>query len=201
MNPRILTTALIGLIGLIIAMVPENTTKQFQLTASELIDEMEEGSEYIHPDELAEWLINKDPSIQLIDIRTPIEFEKFHLDNAINIPLSQLLKDEWVDYLNQGVKMNILYSNGNTLAHDSWMILRQFGYDNNYVLQGGLNYWTETILNPTSPPPHSPNDELAKYEFRKGASGYFGGSTVSKTQTTNKKTTKPKIKRSFPPSF
>jgi rhodanese-related sulfurtransferase len=196
MTPRLrLTSILIGL-GLVIAFVPENTTKPYKLTAAEMLAEVQFGTEIISPDELADWLINNDPSIQLIDIRTPKEYEQFHLDEALNIPLSQLLEEEWIDYLDQGVMMNIFYSNGTTLAIEAWMITRQLGYENNYVLQGGLNYWAETILNPTAPALTSPNDEIAKYEFRKGASQYFGGSGITQSTASTKSTTqKPKIKR------
>jgi len=105
------------------------------------------------------------------------------------------LDDEWVDFLDQDIKMNILYSNGTTRAHEAWMISRQLGYENNTVLMGGLNYWTETILNPNKPKSTSPDDEIAKYEFRKGASQYFGSGGISKTTSTKTKITKPKIKQ------
>jgi len=55
------------------------------------------------------------------------------------------------------------------------MITRQLGYQNNYVLQGGVNYWAETIMNPEVPPITSPNEEMAKYDLRKGAGMALGG--------------------------
>ncbi len=196
LKPRILLSFVIILFGLSVAMIPENTTQQYKLTAHEMLAEVQYGSELIHPDELADWLINKDPSIQLIDVRAPEEYAKFSLGNAINIPLSEILSYEWVDYIDQGVKMNILYSNGSTNSHEAWMILRQLGYENNYVLQGGLNYWVETILNPQSPKSTDPDDKIAKYDFRKGASQYFGGATVSTESISNSTPTKkPVIKR------
>jgi rhodanese-related sulfurtransferase len=160
-----------------------------------MLNEVKYRSEMVSSDELADWMVNQDPSIQLIDIRTPKEFDQFHLENALNIPLSQILDEEWIDFLDQGIKMNILYSNGTTLAHEAWMISRQLGYENNYVLQGGLNYWTETILNPSAPSPYSADDEIAKYEFRKGASQYFGGEMKSTNESKKTKTDKPIIKR------
>jgi len=190
-----ITSIFIGL-GIIIAFVPENTMKPYKLTANEMLAEIQYRSEIITPDELADWIINKDPAIQLIDIRTPKEYDEFHLDNAINIPLNQLLNKEWVDFLDQGIKMNIFYSNGSTFSHDAWMIARQLGYENNYVLQGGLNYWTETILNPASPSQINADDEIAKYNFRKGASQYFGsGDNNSEKKPSKTKINKPKIKR------
>ncbi len=196
-KPRILLTSVIIILALVIAMVPENTTQPYKLTAGEMLEEIQFGTEMIHPDELADWLVNDDPSIQLIDVRTPQEFEVFHLDNAINIPVADILSEEWVDYLDQGIRMNILYSNGTTAAHKAWMILRQLGYENNYVLQGGLNYWTETILNPTAPRVTSPDDEFARYDFRQAASQKFGGGGALAAPATDTKTAAPKppIKR------
>ena len=195
LKPRVLLSFVVILFGLSVAMIPENTTQQYKLTASEMLEEVQYGSELIHPDELADWLINKDPSIQLIDVRTPDEYAKFSIGNAINIPLSDILSNEWLDYLDQDVKMNILYSNGSTNSNEAWMILRQLGYENNYVLQGGLNYWVETILNPETPKSKDPNNEVAKYDFRKGASKYFGGAAVSTESTSSTTTKKPIIKR------
>jgi hypothetical protein len=49
------------------------------------------------------------------------------------------------------------------------MITRQLGYTNNFVLEGGLNYWFDNILNPQKPSSTSPDEEFAKYDFRKSA--------------------------------
>ena len=70
------------------------------------------------------------------------------------------------------------YSNGSLEAIEAWMITRQLGYQNNYVLKGGLNYFGDLILNPQQPPTTSPDEELAKYDLRsKGQAGSRGRST------------------------
>lgn len=175
MNSRtILSISIVGL-GLIIAAVPQNTTHPYKLTASQLLDEVKERQQFFSPDELADKLINKDPSIQLIDVRDQDEYEKFSLPGAINIPLTDLLNEQYTDVLNQDVKMNILYSNGTIEANQAWMITRQLGYENNFVLEGGLNYWVETIMNPEKPASTAPNEEIARYDFRKAAGAALGG--------------------------
>jgi rhodanese-related sulfurtransferase len=175
MNARlILATAVIPL-GLIIAAVPENTTKPYKLTAEQLLEEVKSGTQFMQPDEIADMIIAKDPTLQLIDVRPADEFEKFSLPGAINIPLVDILSPEWEEVINQDVKLNVFYSNSSTDANQAWMITRQLGYQNNYVLQGGVNYWAETILNPEVPPATSPNEEFAKYDLRKGAGMALGG--------------------------
>ena len=183
------------ILGLVIAFVPENTTLPYKLSAGEMLEEIQIGSEFIHPDELADLIINKDPSFQLIDVRSTDEFQKYSLPGAINIPLNLILADEWSDILNQDTKMNIFYSNGSTLAHKAWMIIRQVGFENNYLLQGGLNYWLEVILNPQKPKSTDPNDEFAKYNFRKGARQFFETSSPSTGNVREISAPKPIIKR------
>lgn len=175
MNARlILATAVIPL-GLIIAAVPENTTKQYKLTAEQLLEEVKSGTQFMPPEEVADMIISKDPTLQLIDVRAVDEYDKFSLPGAVNIPLVDILSPEWEDVINQDVKLNVFYSNSSTDANQAWMITRQLGYQNNYVLQDGVNYWAETILNPEVPPATSPNEEFAKYDLRKGAGMALGG--------------------------
>jgi rhodanese-related sulfurtransferase len=179
MKPLHYLTLVLMILALIIAMVPQNTTRPYKLTAEELLAEIRTGTQFISPDEVADKIIQKDPSIQLIDVRNPREFDMFSLPGAINIPLQDILSENNADALNQGTKMNIFYSNGSTEANEAWMLTRQLGYQNNYVLQGGLNYWMETILNPVKPGSIASNDELARYDFRKAASMAMGGGNAS----------------------
>ena len=175
MKARIILATAIVPLGLIIAAVPENTTKPYKLTAEQLLEEVKSGTQFLQPDEVADMVVSKDPTLQLIDVRAADEFDKFSQPGAINIPLVDILNPEWEETLNQDVKMNVFYSNGTNDANEAWMITRQLGYQNNYVLQGGVNYWAETIMNPQVPPSTSPNEEMAKYDLRKGAGMALGG--------------------------
>jgi sulfur-carrier protein adenylyltransferase/sulfurtransferase len=179
MKPLNLLALILIPLGLVMAFVPKNTTKKYKLTAAQLLKETKTGSQFLSPDEVADKLIKKDPSIQMIDVRTPSEFQKFSLPGAINIPLADLLNEKWTEILNQEARSNVFYSTGSLDANQAWLITRQMGYQNNFVLQGGLNYWFEVIMNPVKPANISPNEELAKYEFRKGASQALGGGNSS----------------------
>lgn len=185
MKPRILLALFAVPLALIIAAVPENTTHAFKLTASQLLEEANSGIQYYSPDEIADMIIKEDPSLQLIDVRNTDEFEKFSLPGAMNIPLADILSEDWQIYLDQDVKINIFYSNGSLKSDKAWMVTRQLGYENNYVLLGGLNYWVETIMNPTSPASTSPDEEFARYDFRKGAGSALGGSAGVMNESTS----------------
>jgi len=169
-------------LGIIIAAVPADRVKHFRLTPDELLQEAGAGMQFISPDVVADMLVQKDPSLRLIDVRTPEEFDSYSMPNAINIPLSNLLADEYTDILNQHTYVNVLYSNGSVYANQAWMITRQLGYDNNFVLEGGLNYWFGNILSPEAPSVTSPDEEFAKYDFRKSAAAALGGGGVVSTE-------------------
>ncbi len=196
MTTRNIIFITVFLLGVVIAMVPENTTKPYKLTAEDMLIEVQGAAEMVSADEVAHWIISKDPTLQLVDVRTPDEFQKYHLQGAVNVPLSVILNDEYRDILDQGVRMNVLYSNGTMNSHQAWMILRQLGFKNNYVLQGGLNYWFETIMNPQAPSVYSPDEEFARYDFRKAASGALGGGgAVTLTAPAKEAAEKPTIIR------
>lgn len=182
MNARVLLAIVIVPMGLIIAMVPENTTNPHKVSAEQLLGEMAGGAQFISPDEIAQMVIEKNPSLQLIDVRSEEEFDTYSLPGAVNVPLADILSREWRDILDQDLKINVFYSNGSVGAGQAWMITRQLGYRNNYVLQGGLNYWMEAIINPTPPSALSPDEEFARYDFRKAAGAALGGGTLEARQ-------------------
>ncbi|MEN8120874.1 MAG: rhodanese-like domain-containing protein [Bacteroidota bacterium] len=186
-------SALVIILGIILLFLPFKKNRN-QLSPENLLLSITNNDRFYTTDEVAKLIILGDPSIQLIDVRTPEEFAKFSLQGAINIPLANILdKDEagdmeWEGYLNQDVKTNIFYSNGSVYANQSWMLVKRLNFPNNYVMKGGLNKWVETIMRPKRPLTSAENDEWIRYEFRKGASIYFGGgSTLSSDNTAGSK--------------
>ncbi|MBK7134574.1 MAG: rhodanese-like domain-containing protein [Bacteroidales bacterium] len=195
MKPRTLLALFVIPMGLIIAAVPQNTTKPYKLTAEELLSEVNTRTQYVTPDAVADMIVKKDPSLRLIDVRSQDEYEKYSLPGAINIPVTDLLSDQYTDILDQDVKMNIFYSNGTLTANEAWMITRQLGYNNNFVLEGGLNYWFDAIMNPQKPASTSSDEEFAKYDFRKSAGQALGGGgVVQSAQDQNTASAKPVVK-------
>lgn len=182
MKPLKLLALIVIPLGIIIAAIPPDRVKHFRLTADELLQEAGAGVQFISPDVVADMLVQKDPSLRLIDVRTPEEFDAYHMEGAINIPLSSLLSDEYTDILNQDAYMNVFYSNGSVYANQAWMLTRQLGYENNFVLEGGLNFWFGNILSPQAPSQTSPNEEFAKYDFRKSAAAALGGGSIVATE-------------------
>ncbi|HKL66964.1 MAG TPA: rhodanese-like domain-containing protein [Bacteroidales bacterium] len=178
MRTRIIISIVFLSLGLIIAAIPNNKTLNFKMSAEEMIEEFNGRYQFISPDEIADMMISEDPNLQLIDLRSESEYREFHLPGAVNIPFTDLLDDEYRYLVDQDLKINVFYSNGSVTSNEAWMVTRQLGYRNNYVLEGGLNYWAETIMNPDRPEQTSPNEEIARYNFRKGAGAALGGGSI-----------------------
>jgi len=149
-----------------------------------------ETTRYYSVEKVAELIISQDPSIQLIDVRPEEYYKKFSLNGAMNIPMKDFLKPENLLYLDQDVYKTILFSNGSSDADIAWMMATRMGYENVYVMQGGLNRWVEDILQPKDKSIiwDKVNDQL--YQYRKGASIYFGGEAVGEDEAAER--TKPK---------
>ena len=168
-----------------------------KLTPYELLEITAAQNKYVSTDELARKIMSDDQTIRLIDLRSKAEFEKFSLRGAINIPLESVLNEEYEDVLNQEIYTNIFYSNSSDMAAKVWFVSKRLGYDNNYILRGGLNRWVETILKPKQPLEIASRAEFDLYNFRKAASSYFGGGGVVKTSNalSDKASTSVPIKR------
>jgi sulfur-carrier protein adenylyltransferase/sulfurtransferase len=179
MNIRIKLAAIFIPLGILIAAIPDNKVVAVKADAKQLLAEIRDGSNVITTDAVADMIVKKDPSFVLFDVRSKADYDKFHLPGAVNVPIDNILSDEYAGYFDQDIKMNVLYANGTTNASQAWMLLRQKGYKNIYVLKGGLNYWAETIMNPQKPASTSPDDELARYDFRKAAGGVLGGGALA----------------------
>lgn len=69
----------------------------------------------------------------LIDIRDKFDYSKSHIDNAINIPTSDILNETSISILNElrdTGKTVVLYGRNPNDANSAWMLLYQLGYEN-----------------------------------------------------------------------
>jgi rhodanese-related sulfurtransferase len=158
-----------------------------QIKPEELLWDIIQPTRYVTTDQVARMIIAKDPTLELVDVRDAESYNKFSLTNAVNVPLKDILKPESQDYFGlPGVKV-VFYSNDDILADEAWVITKRMGYDDTYVMKGGLNCWIETIIQPKEPPETASYTAFKQYQFRKGAQQYFTGAKVEQ-QNAGKKT-------------
>ena len=145
MNARIKLSVLLIGVGLLLAFLPFNAAKTFQLKPDELL-EIPIENYTVNVDEVARFMNSEDSTIQLIDLRSNVEFMESNIPGSINIPYTDLLNPDWEGYLNQKERKNILYSNSDLTAALAMTTLTGLGYKNISIMSGGMNEWYKTIM-------------------------------------------------------
>ncbi len=160
--------------------------QQKQMEPDKLLWEIIQPTRYMSTDEVAKILIQKDPSIELIDVRTPKEFDYFSLPNAINLPLDSITTESSQEYFGIPGMNVIFFSNDAIQADQAWVMVKRLGFDATYVMKGGLNRWIETIIQAKEPTSGEARKAFELYQFRKGAQLYFTGAKVETSKAVNK---------------
>ncbi len=168
MNGKLFGFSLLFILGLILAFAPIKPNGNNKTDVNALLTEMQRHNYYVSPDDLAHKLIDKEPGIVVVDVRSEDDFNRYHIPGSIHIPLKNLLSNDQLHNLAQDDAI-ILVSNGNTLAAQAWLLLKQNGFKDVYILAGGMNYWVQAFSNPKPPKGTYTDDELFRYQFRKAA--------------------------------
>jgi rhodanese-related sulfurtransferase len=189
-----LLTVSFAIMAVIMLFIPDKEVAK-ELAPRSVIKLYNHGNAFYSTDKVAEMIMQGNPALQLVDVRTEAEFNKFSLKGAINIPLDTLLsKDErgnyvWRDYLKPDKKITVFYSNGDMQAAEAWTLATRLHFKNIFILEGGLNNWVETILKPQAPDKLTAlPDDYKAYEFRKAASLYFGGGSAIESNSSSSQT-------------
>jgi len=89
------------------------------------------------------------PDYVLIDVRNRYEFEKGHLENAINIYTPEILSDVNSDFLNELKEQNktaLLYGNNPDEVNAPFLFLYQLGYENIKLLAVENSYLQNKLI-------------------------------------------------------
>ncbi|HFB61799.1 MAG TPA: hypothetical protein ENJ69_02325, partial [Bacteroidetes bacterium] len=87
-----------------------------------LLLEIVQPTRYVSTDQVAKMIIQKDPSLEIVDVRTPEEFAKFTLPNALNLPPDSLLTPSGNEQLGiPGMKV-VFISDDAIRADQEWVL-------------------------------------------------------------------------------
>lgn len=74
----------------------------------------------------------------LIDTRTNQEYQQFTLPGAVHIPAEDLLSRGWRSFFRNDKRAKVFFGNGNSSAIKAYMTAKRAGFDNVFVMDGGL---------------------------------------------------------------
>ena len=135
---------------------------RFERSANEMLERVNTRSQYLGISKAKD--LTQNDTVTFIDIRTPKEFDGYHIENAQNIPFDRLLDDEHIEFLKND-QMKVLYGSTSVGSNAAWMILTQYGYDNLYVLDGGVQDWISEVETKDIFRDAPVTDEAAKFKF------------------------------------
>jgi rhodanese-related sulfurtransferase len=159
-------------VGSLFLMQPKSTK---QIQPDDLLWDIIQPTRYVTTDQVAKMIIGNDPTLELVDVRSAADYNKFTLPNALNVPLDSLLTSNAQRYFGIPGMRVVLFADDDIASDQAWVLLRRLGYKKNYVMKGGLNLWMNTIIRPPMPPETAPSTAFDQYHFRKGAQIYFTG--------------------------
>ena len=158
-----------------------------QIDPQQLLAELVQPTRFVSTDQVAKMIIQKDPSLMLLDVRDADSYASYTLPGSVNVPVDSLMSPNYLGYLGiPGVK-TVFFSNDDIKADQAWVIAKRLGFNSIYVMKGGLNGWMETIIDPQEPSDDEPYSAYETYTFRKGAQLYFTGSQTEDTETSKVK--------------
>lgn len=95
--------------------------------------------ERLAPDELRSWLATENAP-QVLDVRTPAEFETVHIPGSTNVPLNTLEEhgERFASHLGEHV---VLVCGSGMRAEQGERTLASIGLPNVHILDGGVTAW------------------------------------------------------------
>ena len=124
----------IPLVFLIVLALPGNRT--FRLSGEMILDQIGQNTHIISVQKFKE-LKTGGQDVQLVDLRSANEFDNGHLPEAINMPVESLNTGD-IHRFFEGIDSDcVLYSGETYQAEKYWILFRQMGIENLYVLETG----------------------------------------------------------------
>jgi rhodanese-related sulfurtransferase len=97
-------------------------------------------------DELAFRIVDREPNIRIIDLRTADTIAGHSLPGAEKIALRDLFGKDWIPLLSRRHLKKVIVGSDEVQERTAFLLLRELGYENLAVLKGGFEAFDKTIL-------------------------------------------------------
>ncbi len=181
------------LLGIIIIKIPEKSARSyFQNSEKTILKKLVSDNRYMAADEFAYNIMHQIPDFYIIDVRTPEEFALMNFPGSVNIPFETLADRGNDEYFKTSGK-KVLVSNGETLASKAWIYSQRNGFNDVYVLKGGINGFIRDIFYAQAPSENEYHyDVKFNYRFRNKAATFFKEGEILLVAPSERKTSVPK---------
>ena len=164
--------------GIVLAFAPIEENQKKLHEALKYNGEAFPKSQCLMPETVANWIIDKDPSIQIIDIRSGKEFSSYNIPGSINIPMEKLSSAESSGEIYEDKKI-IIAGQNSTQEQQAWKVLKQLGYHDICLIKGGIENWLKCFDKPQQPEGVYSTEDENLYQFRLAASPLMMGRAIN----------------------
>jgi uncharacterized membrane protein YedE/YeeE/rhodanese-related sulfurtransferase len=120
-------------------------------------------------DELAFRIIDREPRMQIVDIRAPEAFATLALPGSRNVVVREFFGREFTPLFSQRHVKKVIVGDDEGKERAAYWLLQDLGYENLAVLRGGIGSFSTTILQPSSFIPTGTRWDPAVKQFRETA--------------------------------
>ncbi|RPI06841.1 MAG: hypothetical protein EHM64_01450 [Ignavibacteriae bacterium] len=120
-------------------------------------------------DELAFRIVDREPNIQIIDVRTPESYARMALPASNNIQVRDFFSKEWASAFSRRHVRKVIVGENDAQERSSYLLLQELGYENLAILQGGFEAFNKTILTSSVPVSTGGRWEADVIKFRNDA--------------------------------
>jgi len=125
-------------------------------------------------DELTFRIIDRDPRLVIVDVRTGLDSTATVLPGSVNIAPGALFGKEYAGLLGMRHEERVFVDSDGSAARNAALLALRLGYDNVRVLEGGIASIDSTILGFAPLHPPQSRDEADAYRFRAEAKPVLG---------------------------
>lgn len=173
MNTREKLSVILLSLGIVLALLPLTGSRSFTVKPHRLLSEALDEKTLFSVDQVAKFVASEDSTVQLVDLRSPEEFNIMNIPGSLNIPYDRFIEIAPGTIPVSGEMKYILYSNGDYDANSAFMIARGLKLSSVYVMDGGMNEWFRTIMNSRFSGERITARENALFENRRKATTMF----------------------------
>lgn len=123
-----------------------------ELSPQQLLAMVQDEKRYVDTEEAVYKILNEDRNFTLIDVRQADDYAHFSLPGAVHITADELLGRRYRDFFRDNNGKKVFYGFGESEAEKAWLTASRAGFENVYVLRGGLNGMFDTLFNGNDKP-------------------------------------------------
>lgn len=119
--------------------------------------------------ELAFRIVDHEPNVRIIDVRSAGEYAKLTLPGSNNIQIVDFFSKDWAATFSQRHVKKVIVGENEAEERTACLLLQELGYEHLAVLQGGFAAFDKTILHPSLFVPTGTRWDADVIQFREKA--------------------------------